>query len=91
MGEQILKLVKAQLGITITSRDDYIKAIIDGVKRELEEVQGLKVDLDDSSILMFVVDYAAWRYESRNEDAGMPERLNWRLRNLMVSQHAKKL
>lgn len=87
--EEALKLTKAQLGITTNSRDDYLKAIIGGVVQELKEVQGLNLDLANMQHLLFIVDIAAWRYESRGEDGGMPERLHFRLRNLMVSEHGK--
>ena len=79
-----LELVKVQLGISTNTRDDYIKNIIDGTKRELEDIQGLVLDETNPNHLMFLVDYSAWRYQSAGQDAGMPERLHWRLRNLMV-------
>lgn len=78
-------LVKMQLGITTSSRDDYIQAIIDGVIKELEEIQGLKLDESNINHQMFIVDYAAWKYQSVGQDVGMPERLHFRLRNLMVN------
>lgn len=79
-----LELVKVQLGISTNTRDDYIKNIIDGTKRELEDIQGLVLDETNPNHLMFLVDYSAWRYQSVGQDVGMPERLHWRLRNLMV-------
>lgn len=82
--DQALKLVKNQLGITINARDEYILTIIKGTLKELENVQGLKLNLENPDHLLFIVDYAAWRYESKGEDKAMPERLYWRLRNLMV-------
>lgn len=82
--EQVLKLVKNQLGITISNRDEYIIAIIKGTLKELENIQGIKLDIENPDHLLFIVDYSAWRYESKGEDKAMPERLYWRLRNLMV-------
>lgn len=82
--DQVLKLVKNQLGITINNRDDYILAIIKGTLKELEKIQGIKLDVDNPDHLLFIVDLVAWRYESKGEDKAMPERLYWRLRNLMV-------
>ena len=79
-----LVLVKLQLGISTNSRDAYIQAIIDGAKKELKDIQGLVLDETNPNHLMFLVDYSAWRYQSAGQDAGMPERLHWRLRNLMV-------
>lgn len=79
-----LDLVKQQLGIRTDARDEYISAIIDGVKKELIDIQGLNLDEENFNHLMFIVDYSAWRYQSAGQDMGMPERLHWRLRNLMV-------
>ena len=79
-----LELVKLQLGISTTTRDGYIQTIIDGAKKELNDIQGLVLDETNPNHLMFLVDYSAWRYQSAGQDVGMPERLHWRLRNLMV-------
>ncbi|MDY2986130.1 MAG: phage head-tail connector protein [Peptoniphilus sp.] len=83
---EALKLVKAQLGITINSRDEYLKAIIEGCKKELLNIQGIKIDETIPDDLMFLVDYSAWRYSSKDSDAGMPERIRWRLRNLFLKK-----
>ena len=79
-----LELVKARLGITSSKRDDYLEAIIDGLKKELEEVQGLKLDEKNYYHIMFLVDYAAYRYENKGENSGLPRHLQWRLHNLFV-------
>lgn len=83
---EVLNLVKAQIGLTTNSRDEYLKSIIAGCKNELLNVQGIKIDESKPDDLMFLVDYSAWRYESKDSDAGMPERLHWRLRNLYVQK-----
>lgn len=83
--ETALELVKARIGITSKVRDEYLTAIIDGVIKELEDVQGLSIDLDDPVFLMFVVDYATWRYQNRDSHDGMPRHLQFRLHNLMIS------
>ncbi len=91
--ETVLQLVKARLGITTNARDSYIGAIIQGVITELEDVQGLVLDDANPYHLMFVVDYATWRYQSvrepENAPSGrvplsMPRHLQFRLHNLMV-------
>lgn len=91
--ETVLQLVKARLGISSTVRDTYLTAIIEGVITELEDAQGLVLDDANPYHLMFVVDYATWRYQSvrepGNAPAGkvplsMPRHLQFRLHNLMV-------
>lgn len=85
---KILSLVKARLGITATVRDEYLIAIIDSVVKELEDEKGLSLDGDNPYHLMFVVDYATWRYQSRDSEGAMPRHLQFRLHNLMI--HAAK-
>lgn len=80
----ILMLVKARQGITSDVRDTYLTAIIEGIVKELESVQGITLDSANQCHLMFVVDYATWRYQSRDEMGGMPRHLQFRLHNLFV-------
>ena len=79
-----LELVKARLGIRSEVRDDYLSEIIKGLKKELEESQGLELKDDNSFHLMFIVDYTAWRYSNRDEPGGVPRHLQWRLHNLII-------
>lgn len=80
----VLEIVKERLGIRTTVRDTYLSAIIDGVMKELEDEKGLVLEGTNPYHLMFVVDYAAWRYQSRDSDSGMPRHLQYRLHNLMI-------
>ena len=84
----ILDLVKARLGITSSVRDSYLSAIIDGVRKELEEEKGIAIDVSNPYHLMFIVDYATWRYQSKDSEGGMPRHLQFRLHNLLI--HAAK-
>jgi len=84
----VLQLVKARLGISSNVRDIYLAAIIDGVIKELEDEKGLVLDDTNPYHLMFVVDYATWRYQSRDSEGAMPRHLQFRLHNLMI--HAAK-
>ncbi|MBG9567562.1 hypothetical protein P4U99_03585 [Brevibacillus agri] len=81
---QILALVKARLGITAAVRDTYLAAIVYGVVRELEHEKGIALDSGDANHLMFCVDLATWRYQSRDSDGSMPRHLQYRLHNLMI-------
>jgi hypothetical protein len=86
----ILGLVKAKLGISSTVRDTYLQAIIDGVIKELEDEQGLVLDGANSYHLLFIVDYATWRYESKDKDGTMPRHLQFRMHNLIVHEKCKE-
>ena len=82
---QTLALVKARLGITTAVRDSYLAAIISSVIDELTKEKGIQLKADDAHHLMFVVDYATWRYMSRDESGAMPRHLQYRLHNLIIS------
>lgn len=83
MFNQALELLKARLGISTTARDSYLTMIIEGIEDELISVQGITLDSGNSSHLMFVVDYAEYRYSNRDKPM-MPRHLQWRLHNLML-------
>lgn len=80
----VVALVKERLGIKTNVRDIYLTAIVDGVIKELEDEKELALDGANPYHLMFVVDYATWRYQSRDSDTGMPRHLQYRLHNLMI-------
>ncbi len=84
MFESALELVKARLGITSTARDVYLKAVISGVVSELSGIRGITLNENIPAHLMFVVDYAEWRYSSR-ENPVMPRYLQSAMHNLMIS------
>ena len=78
----VLQLVKERLGIKSDVRDQYLVAIVEGTTKELEDEKGLVLDGANPYHLMFVVDYATWRYQSRDSNTGMPRHLQYRLHNL---------
>ena len=81
--DNILNLVKATLGYKSAVRDELLKVIIKSIIDELEVQKRITLKYDNSEHLMFVVDYAVFRYE--NKGAGtLPRNLEYRLRNLMV-------
>lgn len=80
----IVSLVKERLGIKTNVRDTYLTAIVNGVTTELEDEKGLVLDGTNSYHLIFVVDYATWRYQSRDSDGAMPRHLQYRLHNLII-------
>lgn len=81
---QIVELVKARLGISTAIRDGYLTAIVNGVVRELTDEQNIELDADNNAHLMFCVDLATWRYQSRDSSGAMPRHLQFRLHNLII-------
>jgi hypothetical protein len=80
----VVALVKERLGIKTAVRDTYLTAIVDGVIKELEDEKGLALDGANPYHLMFVVDYATWRYQNRDSPEGMPRHLQYRLHNMII-------
>lgn len=81
---QILALVKARLGIMTAVRDTYLTAIVSGILRELEDEKGITLDPGNDNQLMFCVDFATWRYQSRDSTGAIPRHLQFRLHNLII-------
>ncbi len=77
-------LVKERIGIRSPVRDTYLTAIVGSVIKELEDEKGVILDGDNLNHLLFVCDYATWRYQSRDESGAMPRHLQFRLHNLML-------
>ena len=86
-----LELVKDRLGIRTAVRDSYLTAIVNSVTIELSDEKGLVLIETNPYHLMFVVDYATWRYQSRDGEGSMPRHLQFRLHNLMLHVGAKNL
>ena len=90
---QVLELVKARLGITTAVRDAYLTAITEGIIKELTDEKGLVLDGTNPYHVMFVVDFATWRYQSvgdgttayTGQPMSMPRHLQFRLHNLVIS------
>jgi hypothetical protein len=80
----IISLVKARLGITTVVRDVYLTAIIEGIIKELTDEKGLVLDGSNPYHLMFVVDFATWRYQNRDTMEAMPRHLQFRLHNMII-------
>lgn len=77
-------LTKAKLGISSTARDAYIEQIIDGIKAEWENVQGMRgLDYSRPDVVDLLADYAAFRYRTHDPQP-MPRHLQFRLRNLWI-------
>mgnify|MGYP001771018605 CR=1 FL=1 len=79
-----LSLLKARLGISSYVRDEYLLAIINGIKSELIGLYGVALDDASPHQLMFIVDYATYRYQNKEESGAMPRHLQFRLHNLIV-------
>lgn len=80
----ILSILKDSLGIRSNVRDNYLTAIINGIITELEDEKGLVLESANPNHLIFIVDYAAWRYESKGNEGSIPRHIQYRLHNLII-------
>lgn len=87
--DTILSLLKLRLGIKTDKRDEALKAVIDSIISEFEDIKGINLDLSKMHEIMLIVDLADWRYSNRGETGAMPRHLQFRLHNLEISKVGK--
>lgn len=85
----VLELLKTDLGITITKRDDYFTSLLDAAKGELER-KGIEIDYASSPVddIFLLVDYTAWTYRKRNDGLALPMNLRVRIWNRIMRNRA---
>ena len=64
--EQILDLLKIDLGITHNKRDTYFIKLIETVVAELAR-KGIDINYSSIEDMMFVSDYSAWRISQKGK------------------------
>ncbi|MED4016994.1 hypothetical protein [Sutcliffiella cohnii] len=85
----LLILLKLDLGISNNARDEYFLSLIDSSKAEIER-RGITLDFQDIEDQMLVSDYAAWQYRKRQEDVPLARNIIARLRNRIIKERAKR-
>lgn len=75
-----LSLFKISLGITHDKRDEYFTALLTASVADLSG-RGVVLDLANIDDVMLLVDYAEYKYRSRDEAKAMPLHLDLRIRN----------
>lgn len=80
-----LSLFKLDLGITHNLRDSFFSNLINSSILELSK---MGVDLSSSTAedIQLVVDYSSWMYRKRQEDVGLPRRLQFKIHNRVISK-----
>lgn len=90
MNEELIKnavkITKQREGILNSVQDSYIESIVKGVIKEIEKQHGIKADLSEDDVLMFVIDLASYRYSNRDSLEDMPRHLYFRLKNLYINE-----
>lgn len=88
MVEIVLPLLKLRKGISSTSRDALLTAIVDGIVEDCMSTHGIALDPDNGHHVLFVLDWATWKY-SHPEDGTTPRSIQFRLHNLIIQEGAK--
>jgi len=81
----LLPLLKMDLGITHSLRDEYFLNLLKGAKNEIER-KGFELDLADIEDQVLLVDYTAWNYRKRQEDVPLARNIQARIRNRIIKE-----
>ena len=65
-------------------RDEYLKHLLKSVIDELCNQKGITLNTESYHHIDFIVDYAAFRYDNRDNNIIMPKHLQYRLNNLLL-------
>lgn len=86
--ESILKILKTDLEVSGTSRDEMLGNMIDLAKAAIER-EGIKLN-DTTDDGMLIVNYAAFLYRKRREGVvAMPRSLRYLLNNRLFSEKGR--
>lgn len=88
--EQVLAMLKSDLGITSNARDVYFTNFIKARKAELED-KGITLTIElagevEAKIedIMLLSDFSAWWYRNRTQNTPLSNNLQLRIRNRIV-------
>lgn len=87
--DNVLILLKIDLGISHSLRDAYFIQLIQGSAKEIEK-KGVKLDLNAADDQMLLADYAAWTYRKRQEDVPLANNIQHRIRNRIIKERVNK-
>lgn len=83
--EQLLTMLKVDLGITTTAYDTRLTQYINSAK-EMIVTEGVTLDTTDLEDAQLVVMYAGWLWRKRDNGDAMPRMLRWTLNNRLFAE-----
>ena len=83
--EQLLAMLKVDLGITTTAYDTRLTQYINSAK-EMIGTEGITLNTTDLEDAQLVVMYAGWLWRKRDNGDAMPRMLRWTLNNRLFSE-----
>lgn len=85
--EQILKLIKQDLGIAHNERDRYFYMLTESIITELKE-KGIDTDINAYEDVILIVDIVLWRYRHRTDDVPLAQNIAVRIRDRRIKKRA---
>lgn len=85
--EEIMEILKVDLGISAEAYDKYLKNMIESAEAAISR-EGIKLQ-NNTEDNMLIEMYAAYLYRKRKEGTEMPRQLRWLLNNRLFDQKAK--
>lgn len=86
--EMTLVLLKQDLGINHTKRDEYLIKLLNACYKELLS-RGVGIKSGEIEDEMLLADFAAWRYRNRDKDILLANNLLIRIRNKQTKGRLK--
>ena len=83
--DTLLQLLKIDLGITHSLRDEYFMTLLQSSKKEIER-KGVTLEMNHMDDQMLVVDYAAWVYRNRQNNLPLAPHLRFRIHNRLIQK-----
>lgn len=87
--QQVLTLLKLDLGISHNLRDAFFIQLLKSSQQELDK-KGINLNLDSADDQMLLSDYSAWIYRKRQEDVPLANNIQQRIRNRIVKERIAK-
>ena len=84
--EQMLAMLKIDLGITATAYDERLAQYLNTAQDEIEREGAMLSPSDDTADANLVIQYAAWMWRKRDTGEGMPRMIRWQINNRLFSE-----
>lgn len=84
--DDMLTMLKVDLGITAEAYDDRLKQYIQSAIKAITD-EGIELDFADIEHVQLVVMYAGWQWRKRDTGEGMPRMVRYQMHNLIIHQH----
>lgn len=84
--EQMLAMLKIDLGITATAYDERLAQYLKTAQDEIEREGATLSPSDDIADANLVIQYAAWMWRKRDTGEGMPRMIRWQINNRLFSE-----